>query len=107
MPIYNCGPTEFEMNKNDFIGITENVSKCEKKEINPRYLSSIGSKVQKEVLSKEKKAFILQNVHLNVPIEHREKYLEVILKNHECVSRHHFDLGRTQTLLHEISLKTE
>ena len=31
VPIYNCGPTEFEMNKNDFIGITENVSKCEKK----------------------------------------------------------------------------
>ena len=107
VPIYNCGPTEFEMNKNDFIGITENVSECEKKEINPRYLSSIGSKVQKEVLSKEKKAFILENVHLDVPVEHRDKYLAVILKNHECVSRHRFDLGRTQTLLHEISLKTE
>ena len=31
VPIYNCGPTEFEMNKNDFIDIMENVSKCEKK----------------------------------------------------------------------------
>ena len=48
----------------------EKVSQCEKKEINPRYLSAIGSKVQKEVLSKEKKDFILQNVHLNFPVEH-------------------------------------
>ena len=31
VPIYNCGPIEFEMNKNDFIGITENVSRCDKK----------------------------------------------------------------------------
>ena len=63
--------------------------------------------MQKKVLSKEKKDFILQKVHLNVPVKYQEKYLEVILKNHECISHHHFDLGRMQTLLHEISLKTE
>ena len=58
-------------------------------------------------MNKEKKEFILQNVHLNVPAEHQEKYLEVILKNHEFVSHHCFNLEHMQMLLHKISLKTE
>jgi hypothetical protein len=32
--------------------------------------------------------------------------LKVILKNHEAVSENKFDLGRTDTLMHEIPLKT-
>ena len=46
-------------------------------------------------------------MNLTVPDEFKSDYLAVILKNHECISRHKFDLGRTETLLHEISLKSE
>jgi hypothetical protein len=41
-----------------------------------------------------------------VPQQFREQYLTVILKNHEAVSQNKFDLGRTDTLMHEIALKT-
>jgi len=41
-----------------------------------------------------------------VPEEHREAYVDLILKHHEAVSRDRFDLGRTETLLHEIDLKS-
>ena len=49
----------------------------------------------------------MDNVNLTVPDNVRQRYLDVILKNHECISCHKFDLGRTETLLHEILLKTD
>ena len=108
VPVYNCAPTPVELKRNDFIGVVENITKCEKREINPRYLSAVAAKREAETtLSKEKRQFILDNLTLNVPEELKESYLKVILDNHECISRHRFDLGRTDTLLHEISLKTE
>ena len=60
-----------------------------------------------EKLSSAKRQFIEQTVHLNVPEQFREQYLKVILKNHEAVSQNKFDLGRTDTLMHEIALKTQ
>jgi hypothetical protein len=41
-----------------------------------------------------------------VPDQFCKQYLKVILKNHEAVSQNKFDLGRTDTLMHEIALKT-
>ncbi len=35
-----------------------------------------------------------------------DKYLKVLLKNHEEVSQNKFNLGCTDTLMHEIALKT-
>ena len=49
----------------------------------------------------------MDNVNLTVPDNVCQRYLDVILKNHECISCHKFDLGRTETLLHEILLKTD
>ena len=106
VPIYNCGPSEFDLSKNDFVGVAENATKSEKREINPKYLSAVSAKRQNKTLSKEKLKFIMDNVNLTVPDNVWQHYLGVILKNHVCISRHKFDLGRTETLLHEISLKT-
>ena len=99
VPVYNCAPTPVELKRNDFIGVVENITKCEKREINPRYLSAVAAKREAETtLSKEKRQFILDNLTLNVPEELKESYLKVILDNHECISCHRFDLGRTNTL---------
>ena len=107
VPIYNCGPSEFDLSKNDFVGFAENATKSEKRKINPKYLSAVSAKRQSETLSKEKLKFIMDNVNLTVPDNVRKCYLDVILRNHECISRHKFDFGQTKTLLHEISLKTD
>ena len=61
----------------------------------------------RETLSAKKKQFITESVKLNVPEQYRQRYLQILLKNHEAVSRDKFDLGRTDTLMHEIALKTE
>jgi len=108
VPVYNCSPVESELVRNDFIGSVENVSRCDLKEINPKYLSAMTVKRKDtEPISAEKKSFILNNLNLNVPSEHKDSYVKVVLKNHECISQHRFDLGRTDTLLHEITLKTD
>ncbi len=44
---------------------------------------------------------------LNLPEQFRQKYLNLLLKNHEAISQDKFDLGRTDTLMHEILLKTQ
>ena len=42
-----------------------------------------------------------------MPPEYRDRYLKTVLKYHEAVSQHKFDLGRANTLMHEITLKTK
>ena len=39
VPICNCGPSEFDLSKNNFVDFAENATKSEKREINPKYLS--------------------------------------------------------------------
>jgi hypothetical protein len=40
-----------------------------------------------------------------VPEQFRQKYLNLLLKNHEAISQDKFDLGRTDTLMLDIALK--
>jgi len=108
--VKNCAPTELELARNDFIGTLENITGCETRELNPAYIQAVAKRSTKQCTEKllpAKKQFIEQTVHLNVPEQFREQYLKVILKNHEAVSQNKFDLGRTDTLMHEIALKTQ
>ncbi len=107
--VKNCALTELELARNDFIGTLENVTGCETREINPAYIQAVARATNKKstiTVPPAKRQFIKQTIHLNVPEQFREQYLKVILKNHEAVSQNKFDLGRTDTLMHEIVLKT-
>ncbi len=107
--VKNCAPTNLELAQNDFIGTLENVTGCETREINPAYLQAVARATKRqstEQIPTAKRQFIKQNVHLNVPEQYKKQYLQVILKNHDAVSQNKFDLGHTDTLMHEIVLKT-
>ncbi len=69
-------------------------------------MASASTSKSTEKLSPQKRQFIEKTVNLNVLQQFQEQYLKVILKNHEAVSQNKFDLGRTDTLIHEIALKT-
>jgi hypothetical protein len=108
--VKNCAPTELELARNNFIGTLENITGCETRELNPAYIQAVAQSSAKtctKKISSAKRQFIEQTVHLNVPEQFRKQYLKVILKNHEAVSQKKFDLGRTDTLMHEIALKTQ
>ncbi len=82
---------DFELDCNDFIGQVENVQDCETREINPAYLQAVA-----------------QQQHNAKPRQkHQQQYLDVLLHHHEAISQDKFDLGRTDTLMHEIALKTQ
>jgi len=49
----------------------------------------------------------VESVKLHVPKQYQQQCLKLLLQNHEAVSQDKFNLGRTDTLMHEIALKTE
>ena len=78
-------------------------------EINPEYINSIQRKVQPgfEPPSAEKLKFIKEKARLDqIPPDMRERYFQVLVKNHMAISQHKFDLGRASTLMHDIELRT-
>jgi hypothetical protein len=107
--IKNCAPVDLELSQNDFIGTLENITGCETRELNPAYLQAVAREQNNKPTAKitpAKRQFIEKTVHLQVPEQFCKQYLKVILKNHKAVSENKFDLGRTDTLIHEIALKT-
>jgi len=108
--VKNCSPVDLELQRNNFISSIKNVQDCETREINPAYLQAITQQHQsaqlRQTLSAKKRQFIEENVKLQVPEQFCQKYLNLLLKNHEAISQDKFDLGRTDTLMHEIALKT-
>ena len=78
-------------------------------EINPEYINSIQRKVQPRIEppSAEKLKFIREKARLDqIPPDMREKYFQVLVRNHMAISQHKFDLGRASTLMHDIELRT-
>ena len=41
LPVYNCSPIDVELGRNDFLGSAENVTDCEKRQINPKYIAAL------------------------------------------------------------------
>jgi hypothetical protein len=64
------------------MGFIENVTDCEKRQVNPNYINEIALNKSKNcvpiLLSKEKKLFIQEKVKLNVPDKFKDKYLNVL-----------------------------
>ncbi len=108
--VKNCLPLDLELQCNNFIGSVENVQGCEAREVNPAYLQAVAEQRKaarpRAVLSEKKKQFIIFNAKLQVPEKFQKEYLKLLLKNHEAISQDKFDLGHTDTLMHEIALKT-
>jgi hypothetical protein len=108
--VKNCAPTDLELHRKDFVGNIENIENCETREINPAYLQAIAEQRAnarpRQTLTAKMRHFIKSNVKLHVPEQFQQKYLNLLLKHHEAISQDKFDLGRTDTLIHEIALKT-
>jgi len=108
--VKNCAPTDLELNRNDFVGSIENIENCTTREINPAYLQAIAEQRAyarpRQTLTAKMRHFIESNVKLHVPEQFQQKYLNFLLKHHEAISQDKFNLGRTDTLMHEIALKT-
>ena len=114
--VQNCAPVDVKVKRGELIGRIENLTGCEMTEI--RSLTEaeqpkvgeglIGSiSVQPTKPMEKDIKFIRENVNLNVPEKFKKEYLSILYENHGVISRHKDDLGRSNTLQHEISLKSK
>jgi hypothetical protein len=89
----------------------KNIQDCETREIKPAYLQAVAHQQQAakphQKFREQKKKFILETVKMQVPEQLHQQYLDVLLCHHEAISKDKFDLGRTDTLMHIIALKTQ
>jgi disulfide oxidoreductase YuzD len=94
-----------------FIGLIENVSDSEKRQLDPNYVNAIAEKQLKSCspipISEEKKSFIEEKLKLNVPEQFKDNYLNIWYKNHEAISEQKYNMGKIETLMHDISLKSK
>ncbi len=106
-----CSLVDLEHDRNDFIGQVENVQDCETRKLNPAYLQAVAHQQQVakpcQALNKPKRKFILETVKIQVQEQLQQQYLEVQLCHHKAISQDKFDFGRTDTLMHKITLKTQ
>jgi hypothetical protein len=103
IPVTNCSPEELELQRNDFVGFVENLEDCDMRELNPQFIRSVSQQLETKPtpISASKAKFIQENLKLDgIPEEYRERYRKLILKHHEAISQHKFDLGRANTLMH-------
>jgi hypothetical protein len=112
VPVTSCYPSQLELPRGEELGIIENIQDCEKRELNPEFVNAVNKKeIETKInspLSASKKKFIEETAKLEtVPENFRERYLQLLFKYHEAISQHKFDLGRSETLLHDIALKSE
>ena len=84
--IANCSPIEITIQRGEFIGLIENVQDCDKRHLNPSYITLLAEKnIADKVpipLTKDKKLFIEEKAKLNMPEEFKDRYLNVLFKNH-------------------------
>jgi len=49
----------------------------------------------------------MDTVKMQVPEQYHVQYLKMLLHNHEAISQDKFEFGQTDTLMHEIALKSQ
>ena len=103
--INNNSDQEIQLERNTFLGFIENIEDFEIDRFQVEKLCVITE--NKQVLTKEKRQYLLDNLKVNAPTEEKQKYVDLILKHHTVFSYGKNDLGRADILQHEIRLKTK
>ena len=61
-----------------------------------------------EPLTEDKKKYIMENMNISqVPTEFRQRYIDMLLKNHDVFAANKYDLGWSDAVSHKINMKHE
>ena len=112
MEIFNCTNHVMTIEKGSILGIIESIHE-EEDSVAALDLDSLIATVEatppneQSKITEQKKKFIMENAKLNVPEEFRQRYIDLLLRNHEVISSDKYDLGKCTTSMHDIELKSE
>ena len=108
--VNNCAPTEIEILKDAQIGFLEAINPQMVKRLNNELFVAAIEKNDKNfkapLLPNDKSAF-LSDLHLTVPENERQAYLDLLLKNHDVFSKNKNDLGCATNSTHTIHLTSK
>jgi hypothetical protein len=108
MVINNCAPYNIVIARNEVLGILEfEPDDCIP--MNEHLISVIISEIQQKFPKVPKKKFtraeIEQKANMQVPIELKNHYIDILYKHQDAISVDKFDLGRAKNFTHKIYLK--
>lgn len=105
--VRNTFPYKIYLPRKSVIGVVESLEGCNIETIAPEKIQEENArreKMQGLPPTKEDKEFVRKYAKLNVPEEEKERYLRLLECYHDVFSRDKTDLGRTDSLEHQISL---
>ena len=104
--VQNCAPFPINIRHNDVLGQIENAQHDIKIPLDNNFIDSISQKHSMTSCKTTDKTFLQENANLKVPKEHLTQYQKLLENCHEVFSRNKGDLGRSNLVEHDISLKT-
>ena len=104
--VQNCSPAEMMLQRGEIIGIAENYEEASATEISGEKINAVQENIKSKTIDKVKFAFLQENMNFkNIPEKYRREYEKVIMINHEIFSKNNGELGWSNLVEHEISLK--
>ena len=109
--VSNISETPIIIPKNLFVGAVEQVDLSQCKEVKldfsekPRSVDPGNERAEGEKAKMLEETIRDQVSHLPKPVQ--DRYVNLILRNHDVFSKDKFDLGRTDVMEHKIRLRTE
>jgi len=104
--VHNCSPIATELQSGEQIGFVENIQQEEKYLLDEALINSITVDRPMRKLEKKDQEFLRQNSKILVPEQYKKRYEKVLEQCHEVFSRDKSDLGKSDLLSHDITLKS-
>jgi len=105
--VHNCAPVSTTLQKGELIGVVENMQNEEKYLLDEKLINSITVDRPMKTISQKDREFLHQNSKILVPEQYKKKYEKVLEQCHEVFSRDKSDLGKSDLLAHDITLKSK
>ena len=110
--VFNHGADPVVLTRNSAIAVIENASDFQIDHIDSEVINAVAetqaTQYASPVLTTTVKNFIVENADLSkVPLSFQTRYLNLLIKHHLAFSLSATDLGRSDLVMHEITLKTE
>ena len=107
-PVTNCGPTAVTLERGTILGQMESIVEGAACKVDEQQLLHAVNAVtvnRPPPPSPERQKQILADLTLTVPDCERQKYIDLIMANHDVFSKTKNDLGRANNFTHKIDLK--
>ena len=104
--VQNCAPFSTTLKSHELVGLVENIHHEDKYLLDEKFINSLTNNREMKPITQKDKLFLKENSSIKVPDEYQNQYEKLLENCHEVFSRTKADLGKSDLVMHDISLKT-